>query len=63
MGGGSKIVFLDTNTKITKQAEGSASDLAVGTQVSVSGAPNADGSVNAQMVQIRPVLPATKPTQ
>ncbi len=58
MGGGSKIIFLDTNTKVSKQTEGSIADLAVGTQVSVTGAANADGSVNAQTVQIRPIMPA-----
>jgi hypothetical protein len=52
--GGSKIIFLDTNTKISKQTTGTLTDLAVGTQVSVTGVANADGSINAQSVQIRP---------
>ena len=63
MGGGSKIIFLDTNTKISKQTDGTAADLAVGTQVLVTGASNTDGSLNAQMVQIRPAMQATKPAQ
>ncbi|HEV7424389.1 MAG TPA: hypothetical protein VGO21_04340 [Candidatus Paceibacterota bacterium] len=54
VGGGSKIIFLDANTKISKSTAGILADLAVGTQVSVTGAANTDGSVNAQMVQIRP---------
>lgn len=54
--GGSKIIFLDTNTKISKQADGTLADLAVGTSVSVTGTPNADGSENAQSIQIRPTL-------
>jgi len=54
MNGGSKIIFLDTSTKVSKQAEGTVADLKVGTQVSVTGTPNSDGSINATTVQIRP---------
>jgi hypothetical protein len=60
--GGSEIVFVDSNTKISKQASGSLSDLTVGTNVSVAGTANSDGSLTAQMVQIRPVG-MTRPTQ
>jgi hypothetical protein len=59
---GSKIVFLDSNTKITKQTSGTMSDLAVGTNVSVTGTANTDGSISAQAVQIRPA-PTAIPTQ
>ncbi len=52
--GGSKIVFLDSTTPITKQTSGTMSDLVIGTNVSVIGATNTDGSVSAQSVQIRP---------
>ncbi len=55
---GSKIIFLDGNTKVLKQAIGTLADLAVGTEVSVTGTPNADGSVNATAVQIRPANPS-----
>jgi hypothetical protein len=58
MGGGSKIILLDTNTKISKPVDAALSDLTIGSQVSVTGTPNSDGSVNAQAVQIRPSLPA-----
>ncbi len=58
--GGSKIVFIDSNTKVTKSVYGTIADLAIGTQVSITGTPNADGSENAQAVQIRPAMPTTK---
>jgi hypothetical protein len=54
MGGGSRIIFLDADTKVLKSITGSMNDLAVGTQVTVMGAANTDGSVNATTVQIRP---------
>ncbi|MEI6280646.1 MAG: hypothetical protein WCP17_01445 [bacterium] len=56
-GSGSKIIFLSGNTKITKQADGTANDLTVGTEVTVSGAANTDGSINATTIQIRPNTP------
>ena len=55
---GSKIVFLDGNTKITKEVNGTMSDLPVGTNVSVTGTANTDGSISAQAIQIRPNMPA-----
>jgi hypothetical protein len=54
---GSKIVFVDSNTKVTKQASGTLSDLAVGTNISITGTANTDGSVSATAVQIRPNVP------
>jgi hypothetical protein len=52
--GGSKIVFMSGSTGVMKTASGTPEDIAVGTQVSVSGTANPDGSVSAQTVQIRP---------
>ncbi len=62
MDGGAKIIFLDTNTTISKFAAASVTDLATGTQVSVTGTPNTDGSMNAQSVQIRPARTAPPST-
>jgi hypothetical protein len=59
---GSKIVFVDSNTKISKQVDGTLSDLAVGATVSVTGTANPDGSVTATAVQIRPAISARNTT-
>lgn len=59
--GGSKIIFFSPSTPVTKSAEGSAADLAVGDQVTANGTANQDGSISAQMIQIRPNTPP--PTQ
>ena len=57
MSGGSKIIFVDGNTKISKSVNGTISDLVIGTDVSITGASNTDGSINATSVQIRPNIP------
>jgi hypothetical protein len=57
--GGSKIIFLSGTTAINKSAAGTIDDLKVGTQVTATGTTNTDGSVSAQMVQIRPEMTAT----
>lgn len=52
--GGSQIVLVSESTPVTKSTSGAASDLAVGTQVMVSGTTNTDKSITAKSVQIRP---------
>jgi hypothetical protein len=52
--GGSKIILLASSTNIGKMAEGTADDLAEGTNVVVTGSSNTDGSMTANMIQIRP---------
>jgi hypothetical protein len=51
---GSKIVLVNGSTEIGKFTTGTAGDLSVGDQVTVQGSANSDGSVTAQMIQIRP---------
>ncbi len=52
--GGSRVIFLSASTRIAKAAEGTLGDIAVGESVTVGGAANADGSITAQTIQIRP---------
>jgi hypothetical protein len=52
-GGGSKIVYLSASSSIGKFVEGTVADLKIGERVMVNGAPNSDGSIVAQMIQIR----------
>lgn len=52
--GGSKIVFFSASTTVGKMAAGSMDDVSQGTSVTITGTSNADGSVTASMVQIRP---------
>jgi len=52
--GGSKIVFYSPVTTVAKTVNGSITDVATGSQVTIIGTPNSDGSINATSVQLRP---------
>ena len=64
MDGSSRIVFVSGTTPVMKLVAGSLNDIAVGTNVAVTGATNSDGSVTASQIQIRPAMtPRPSPTQ
>jgi len=52
--GGSKIVFLSESTEITKLVTSTLSDLEIGRNIIINGTANPDGSLTAQMIQLRP---------
>ena len=65
-GSSSEIVLISPTTQILKSAAGSASDLTQGTEVTVTGTQNSDGSLTATSIQIRPAgmnFPGGRPTQ
>ena len=61
--GGSAVVFYSTSTTVMKSATGSISDIAVGTNIIVTGSKNSDGSQTAQSIQIRPDVQAVPAPQ
>jgi hypothetical protein len=51
--GGSKLVFLTASTTVAKMDKAGLEDIASGTEITVNGTPNADGSLTAQVIQLR----------
>lgn len=51
--GSSRIVYFSSSTTVSKSTQSTSSDLAVGSQVTVGGQPNTDGSLAAQNIQIK----------
>ncbi|MCX6787242.1 MAG: hypothetical protein NTY93_01815 [Candidatus Kaiserbacteria bacterium] len=51
--GSTKIILTSSSTQIMKMIDGTQDDLSVGTDVTVMGAKNNDGSITAQSIQIR----------
>lgn len=59
--GSSKIIILSSSTQVLKSISGAVTDVAVGSQVTVTGSGNPDGSITAQSIQIRPNMPTSTP--
>ncbi len=52
--GSSHVVFITPDTTVSKSVDGTMSDVPVGGTVIVSGTTNSDGSVSANLIQLRP---------
>lgn len=61
--GSTKIVFYSGTTQVGKMVAGTAADLVVGQQVTANGTASSDGTIAADMIQIRPTPPAGATTQ
>ena len=56
--GSSRFIFFSGTTQISKSTTGTTDDLLVGKEINANGTLNSDGSMTAQMIQIRPISPA-----
>jgi hypothetical protein len=52
--GGSQIILLSSSTTVMKSTEGSIKDIMTGEQITAMGSQNADGSITAGSIQVRP---------
>lgn len=55
--GSSHIVLISPDTSVSKSVAGSLDDVATGSTIIVSGTTNSDGSVSANLIQLRPAMP------
>jgi hypothetical protein len=55
--GGSKTVYISDKTTVSKSVDGAKNDMQIGGNVMISGTANTDGSIVAQVVQLRPAMP------
>lgn len=53
--GSSKIVFFTQATPVMKMVAGKVEDIVVGSDITVVGTPNPDGSITSESIQIRPL--------
>ena len=58
--GGSKIVFFSGSTQVMKAVGGSIADLNVGSEITIMGDSNTDGSISAKSIQLRPPMPVNQ---
>lgn len=52
--GSTKIALIASSTQVMKSSSGALNDLIIGTNITITGTSNSDGSVTAKSVQIRP---------
>ena len=61
--GSSHVVLVTPDTTVSKSVQGTMSDVSVGSTVMVSGTTNSDGSVSANLIQLRPAAQAQATSQ
>ena len=61
--GSSRFVFFSGMTQISKSTNGTPDDLQIGKEINANGTLNSDGSMSAQMIQIRPFSQTPTPQQ
>lgn len=61
--GSSHVVLITPATSVSKSVSGTMSDVSVGATIIVSGTTNSDGSLSANLIQLRPTLSPTSVTQ
>lgn len=59
--GSSHVVLVTPNTAVSKSVNGSLTDVASGSTVIVSGSTNSDGSISANLIQLRPAMTPAAP--